>query len=314
MRDLIENKLVRSDEHGIEHSMRRAIQRAAGANDEAELLRLVKQIGELVTTAKATNDTELGEAVSRLLNDARAAARGAVLVPVIERKSAVALDLRRGSAFEYKRSASGEMAFSGYASTFNGQPDSYGDLIDPGAFAASLARHKAKGTLPKLFWMHHPSMVPGKWTEMYEDRHGLVAKGALANTQLGTELDTLIRMGAVGALSIGFSIPAGGATFNRAGNRVLTKIDLHEVSLVSLPANENATLGESFSASRGTDSFMTALNDLKRLVEQEDAKETARKRGTLIDFPSADDDLENDPEIVAALNRLNQISRKLRVK
>ena len=42
----------------------------------------------------------------------------------------------------------GEIA--GYASLFDAEADDYGDTIAPGAFAASLAEHKAAGTMPLM--------------------------------------------------------------------------------------------------------------------------------------------------------------------
>jgi hypothetical protein len=35
----------------------------------------------------------------------------------------------------------------GYGSTFGGEPDSYGDIVMPGAFAESLVKHKRAGTI-----------------------------------------------------------------------------------------------------------------------------------------------------------------------
>ena len=41
--------------------------------------------------------------------------------------------------------------FEGYGSTFTDVPDSYGDVIAKGAYVDSLAAHKSKGTMPKMF-------------------------------------------------------------------------------------------------------------------------------------------------------------------
>ena len=51
---------------------------------------------------------------------------------------------------------------SGYASTFGGMPDSYGDVIAVGAFADSLKQHKAANTRPALLWSHDQSSPIGK--------------------------------------------------------------------------------------------------------------------------------------------------------
>lgn len=96
-------------------------------------------------------------------------------------KSSAASDLvKTGPCMEIKADTikeSGE--FEGYGSTFGGKPDSYGDIIAVGAFANSLAAHKAAGTMPKLFWQHDVSKPIGKWLEAKEDNKGLFLKGKL---------------------------------------------------------------------------------------------------------------------------------------
>ena len=44
---------------------------------------------------------------------------------------------------------------SGYASVFGGKPDSYGDVIAPGAYAASLKAHREAGPSESA---QHPSL------------------------------------------------------------------------------------------------------------------------------------------------------------
>lgn len=41
---------------------------------------------------------------------------------------------------------------SGYASVFGGKPDSHGDIIAPGAYAASLKAHREAGTVPLMLF------------------------------------------------------------------------------------------------------------------------------------------------------------------
>lgn len=132
--------------------------------------------------------------------------------------------------------------FSGYASTFGGQPDSYGDIIAAGAFAKSLTRHQAQDTMPALLWAHDGRTPIGKWVSMREDAHGLKVEGKLTlEVEKAREAHALMKDGALG-LSIGFRVPAGGASFGKSGDRVLTEVDLAEVSVVALPANTNARI------------------------------------------------------------------------
>ena len=124
--------------------------------------------------------------------------------------------------------------FEGHGSIF-GNEDLGGDVVLPGAFQKSLEQHKQSGQLPQMFWMHDPSRVAGKWTEMYEDSDGLRVKGILADTPLGNEIRTLLKMDAVKGLSIGYRTIAD--AFDKAGRRLLKELELWEVSVVSLPMN-----------------------------------------------------------------------------
>ena len=132
--------------------------------------------------------------------------------------------------------------FEGYGSTFGGEPDAYGDVIAPGAYADSLASHTAKGTMPKLFWQHNPSEPIGKWLGAAEDGHGLLLKGKLnMDVQRGREAYSLLKAGDIDGLSIGYRIKEYSVDTD-SGVWTLEKLDLIEVSVVSVGANENAVV------------------------------------------------------------------------
>jgi HK97 family phage prohead protease len=113
-----------------------------------------------------------------------------------------------------------------------------GDIIAPGAFAKSLKQPKQ--AVRPMLWMHKPDAVIGRWDSMREDDTGLVVKGVLADTDLGNEIHTLLKMEAVRGLSIGYSVEDFG--YNKEGARILKEIDLWEVSVVSMPMNPLATI------------------------------------------------------------------------
>ena len=124
--------------------------------------------------------------------------------------------------------------FEGHGSIFK-NVDLGGDIVLPGAFKRSLSEHKRDGALPQMFWMHDPSRVPGKWLEMHEDSKGLAVRGVLADTELGNEIHTLLKMDAVRGLSIGYV--TRDQDFDKDGHRLIKEADLWEVSVVSLPMN-----------------------------------------------------------------------------
>jgi len=136
--------------------------------------------------------------------------------------------------FQLELKQIGEKEFEGHGSVF-GNVDLGGDIVVPGAFKRSLARHKQAGTLPQMFWMHKADMVPGAWKEMHEDERGLFVRGELADTQLGNEIHTLLKMKAVRGLSIGYQTVD--SDYDKDGNKLLKEVDLWEVSPVSLAMN-----------------------------------------------------------------------------
>lgn len=144
------------------------------------------------------------------------------------------------------------MAFSGYGAVF-GNVDSYGDVIEPGAFAKSLEGIKGGGSWPPML-LQHGGMIPssadmtpvGVWTEIKEDEHGLWVEGALADTERGRELYTLLKMAprpAINGLSIGY-IPVKFEDERKGKETIrhLTEIKLIELSLVTFPANGEARI------------------------------------------------------------------------
>jgi uncharacterized protein len=95
--------------------------------------------------------------------------------------------------------------------------------------------------MPAMLWQHDPSEPIGVWTDMSEDKGGLLVKGKLADTQRGRDARTLMKLNAINGLSIGF-VATGKSWKEEDGisTRILTGIDLWEVSLVTFPANPAA--------------------------------------------------------------------------
>jgi HK97 family phage prohead protease len=129
--------------------------------------------------------------------------------------------------------ADGGWEISGYASTFGGEPDSYGDVIVAGAFADSIAAR------PTKFLFEHFEPI-GKQLEIREDDKGLFGRWSIVDTQAGTDAYKLAKAGVLDALSIGYMTKE--EAFRDDGARLLLKVDLFEVSAVAIPANRNAVI------------------------------------------------------------------------
>lgn len=158
--------------------------------------------------------------------------------------------------------------FEGYGSTFGGEPDAYGDVVADGAYADSLASHKARGTMPKLFWQHNADEPIGKWLDAKEDDHGLLMHGKLnMDVQRGREAHALLKAGDIDGLSIGYRIKEYSVD-TETNVWTLEKLDLVEVSIVSVGANENAVV-QSIKAAKAAHDMMERLKAGDRLTERE---------------------------------------------
>ncbi len=133
---------------------------------------------------------------------------------------------------------SGELPVEGYASLFWTR-DLNDDVVAQGAFRATLA--DAAGPL-KMLHQHDARAPVGVWDDVREDARGLWVKGrVLTGTPGGRLAGALVKAGALDGLSIGFRTRrARSADGGRV--RVLSDVDLWEVSLVTFPMLPGARL------------------------------------------------------------------------
>ena len=150
----------------------------------------------------------------------------------------------------------GSGVFSGYASLFN-QRDASGDIVVPGAFHQSLLRRPAEDI--RMLFQHDPAEPVGTWLEVRETERGLYVLGRLnKNVQRGRELLALLESGGIDGLSIGFKTVSARKD-KMSGARLLTKIDLWEISLVTFPMLDGARVSAVKSDARArADSLFTS--------------------------------------------------------
>lgn len=145
----------------------------------------------------------------------------------------LSLDL---ACLKFEQKAENEpLEFEGYASVW-GRVDSYGDTILKGAFAESLGARR-----PMMLFGHSPGRVPGKWLKYEEDDKGLLVRGQLTpGHSEAKDIGASLKHGAMNGLSI------GGYTVDyepqKNGGRLIGKFDLYEISIVSMPAENEARI------------------------------------------------------------------------
>lgn len=149
------------------------------------------------------------------------------------------IDCKTASLQRFKFAASENGEVVGYASIF-GNIDAHGERVIKGAYARSLARHRAAGSLPLMLWMHRPGEPIGSWKSMVEDEIGLRMVGQFnLNTTRGKDAYEHSRAGDVSGLSVGYrevTVKKNGSVLD------LLELDLVETSVVSLPANPRARI------------------------------------------------------------------------
>ncbi len=141
------------------------------------------------------------------------------------------------------KSLGGDGLFMGYASVF-GELDSQNEIVAVGAFKRSLVTLREKGRTPAMLWMHDPTAPVGVWISLSEDENGLAVQGRLAlSTQKGREAYELMKIKALTGLSIGYRVISSQIDKKRKV-RVLTDVELFEISLVTFPSNEAARISD----------------------------------------------------------------------
>jgi HK97 family phage prohead protease len=160
--------------------------------------------------------------------------------------------------FEIREDEAG-MTFEGYAAIFDSpsEPLPFIERIKRGAFNRSLKQ--ARNDI-KLLWNHDTSSVLGSTRagtlRLVEDDRGLKVTATLPNTTSGRDAAVLLKRGDVDSMSFGFSVPAGGDSWNQDGSeRTLKSVRLHEVSIVAFPA---------YASTAGT----TSVRGLAKLAER----------------------------------------------
>jgi len=152
----------------------------------------------------------------------------------------------------------------GYAAVF-GERDRGGDIIMPRAFAKSL-RERKSSRIPMLFGHVQQHMPVGVWETLIEDSVGLRAKGRLImESPEARQLYAVMKARAEIGISIGYkTITADYVEQDGEHTRKLVELDLYEVSLVTIPMQDNArvmrvkAMADEFEAKRAAEAEQAA--------------------------------------------------------
>lgn len=195
-------------------------------------------------------------------------------------------------------------SITGYASTFDRIPDAYGDVVAKGAFAKTLekwAELNKQGRYIPLLWGHDtadPMSNIGRVVEAYEDEKGLFIRGEFdAENERAQYVRKLAEEGRVYQFSFAYEIKDAGETTleNNAKAYELRELELFEVSVVQIPANQYATVEEVKAIADGIKSGRR--NSAK---DADDLRAIAASAQEIIDVVSsllADDETDTTDEV-----------------
>ena len=127
--------------------------------------------------------------------------------------------------------------FEGYASTFDSAPDSYGDVVDKGAFTKTINENMKR---IRLLFNHNANEPIGKILELREDDKGLYFKAKLSlGVQRAREVLALMKDEVLTTMSIGYD------TITEEWKdkiRHLKEVRLWDISPVTFAANPEAVI------------------------------------------------------------------------
>lgn len=133
----------------------------------------------------------------------------------------------------------------GYASTWDREPDSYGDVVKQGAFTKSLEKWKESGRNIPLLWAHGMSDIDafiGTVKEIEEDDRGLHFVAEFDDTKEAQRVRELYKDGRLAKFSFAFEIKEESIVTLENGVKAneLRELDIFEISCVTVPANSHA--------------------------------------------------------------------------
>ena len=179
---------------------------------------------------------------------------------------------------------------SGYFSTYDRIPDSYGDVIAPGAFTDTIKAREESGHPFPLCWNHDLDQIIGKVDSIEDTEKGPLMTASFFDTPLAQEKREIVKSGVVYQFSFAYDVLDAGPAEDIKANE-LRKLDLFEVSIVPNPANQNAVMTEIKAGRRNSkkdeDAIKQAIALLQGVLDADDPDdgEDEAKANTAVEEP-----------------------------
>lgn len=227
----------------------------------------------------------------------------------------------------------GEHYIIAYASTFHKDPDSYGDIVAPGAFKGTLERWKESGNPIPLLYGHRmddPLYNIGHITEAEEDETGLKVRGVFdTSTERGAYAAKLAAESRLTKLSFAYDVLDAARVTLEDGTKAneLRELELYEVSLVVVPANSHAEVIEAKAGRRnsaadedtlrgiidGLSAAIESINGLLDISETDgnDEPETETEEPTEVKAEEAEEPTEAKADVEALVASIDSFINRM---
>ena len=218
--------------------------------------------------------------------------------------------------FALIKSADDAGTISGYFSTYDRIPDSYGDVIARGAFTETIQKRKESGHPFPLCWNHDLNQIIGfvDPADIEDTEKGpFMKKASFFNTPLAQEKREIVKSGVVYQFSFAYDVLEAGPTTLDDGVKAneLKKLELFEVSIVPVPANPRAEVTDIKAGRRNSakdaDAIREAITLLQGVLgELEDIEEDPKDSGAKSEEPGTAND-EEQKKLEALLKEANDL-------
>lgn len=160
---------------------------------------------------------------------------------------------------------------SGYFSTYDREPDSYGDIVAPGAFTDTIKARVESGHPFPLCWNHDLNQIIGfvDPKNIAETETGPLFSASFFDIPLAQEKRELVKSGVVYQFSFAYDVLESGEVELEDGRKAneLRKLDLFEISIVPIPANQNAVMTDIKAGKRNSKKDADAIREAITLLQ-----------------------------------------------
>ena len=195
------------------------------------------------------------------------------------------------------KSDEGTGQISGYFSTYDRIPDSYGDVVAPGAFTDTIKAREESGHKFPLCWNHDLNQIIGQVDSIEDTEKGPLMTASFFNTPLAQEKREIVKSGVVYQFSFAYDVREAAQVTLEDGTKAneLQKLDLFEVSIVPVPANPRAEVTDIKAGKRNSAKDADAIREAIR--HNEEANKLLR--GLLGELEEADDPEDGKDDVKA---------------